>query len=395
MTTTIQTLEVHLAERSYPIVVGSGLLARAEEWVVPKLASPRVMIVTDDQVGSRYAKKLIHTLVPHGIRVDCITVPAGEGSKSFAALERLMDQLLALNPDRKTTLLALGGGVVGDLAGFAASILLRGVPFMQIPTTLLAQVDSSVGGKTGINTAQGKNLVGSFYQPKLVLADTDTLASLPAREMRAGYAEILKYGLIMDAPFYHWCLKHGAEVVAGAAESLQKAVLHACRCKADIVAQDEKEADRRALLNFGHTFAHALEAEAGYNGTLLHGEAVAIGMVMACRLSARMGLIAGDVEQELAAHLRAVGLPADLSSRFATAIPDASERRSQSARIPAQGRDDSTWNADAIAAHFVQDKKAEGGELTFVVLDHVGAARVAKQVDSSLARGVVDSFLNP
>ena len=365
----IETLEVRLGKRSYPIIVGAGLIARADEWIIPRLSSPRVIIVTDRQVGPHYAKQLMHGLQPHGIRVDVIEIEVGEGSKSFASLEKLMTDLLALGPDRKTTIIALGGGVVGDLTGFAASILLRGVPFIQIPTTLLAQVDSSVGGKTAINTAAGKNLVGSFYQPKLVLADIGALASLPKRQMLSGYAEIIKYGLIMDAPFYQWCIKHGAQVVAGDAVALQKAVLHSCRMKADIVARDETEADARGWLNFGHTFGHALEAETGYSDALLHGEAVAIGMVMACRLSAQMGLVDASLEHELAAHLRALGLPATPQD-----IPHA-------------------WNAQAIAAHFAQDKKAEGGELTFIVLDKLGAARVAKNIDAKLALDVVESFL--
>ena len=355
----IETLEVRLGDRSYPIVVGEALLARADEWLVSRLSSPRVIIVTDRQVGPRYAKQLSHALQPHGIRVDVIEIEAGEGSKSFSGLEALMNKLLALQPDRKTTILALGGGVVGDLTGFAASILLRGVPF-----------DSSVGGKTAINTSAGKNLIGSFYQPKLVLADIGTLTSLPKRQMLSGYAEIIKYGLIMDVPFYQWCLSHGAQVVAGAAVPVQKAVMHSCRLKAEIVARDETEADARAWLNFGHTFGHALEAETGYSEKLLHGEAVAIGMVMACRLSARMGLVDAALEQELSAHFRALGLPATPKD-----IAHAGD-------------------AAAIASHFAQDKKAEGGELTFIVLDKLGVAQVAKNIDPAQALAVVESFLN-
>ena len=364
-----ETVRVDLGARSYDIVVGSGLLARTGELLAPVLASRRVIIVSDATVALHYAQALETTLNKSGIHTACVTVEAGEGAKSFSVLASLMDEILALNPDRKTTIMALGGGVVGDLAGFAASMLLRGVPFVQVPTTLLAQVDSSVGGKTAINTAAGKNLVGSFYQPQLVIADTDTLATLPLRQRRAGYGEIVKYGLIMDANFYRWCLTNAAALIDGDRALLQQAVVACCRMKADIVGADEREADRRALLNLGHTFAHALEAETGYGEKLLHGEAVAIGMVMACRLSASMGLIAASVEQELAVHLRAVGLPA----------------------MP---RDiDHAWDAAAIAAHFSHDKKAEGGALTFVVLDAVGRARVVKDVDAALARRVVDSFL--
>ena len=363
-----QTLEMKLGARSYAIVVGAGLLAGAAEWVKPKLAGKRVILVTDANVGKLYAGTLTEALAD--VQVATIIVPPGEGSKSFHTLETVMDQLLAQQPDRKTTIIALGGGVVGDLAGFAASILLRGVPFIQIPTTLLAQVDSSVGGKTAVNARAGKNLIGSFYQPKLVLADTDTLKTLPLRERRCGYAEIIKYGLIMNAPFYQWCLTHGAAVIAGDAAAVTEAVVQSCQMKAQIVGEDELESAARALLNFGHTFGHALEAETGYGEKLLHGEAVAIGMVMGCRLSARMGLMGAEVEQELAAHLRSVGLPAEPKD-----IAHA-------------------WHVEGIVRHFAADKKAEHGTLTFIVLDKVGTARVAKAVDIGLAREVVASFVN-
>ncbi|MES2983994.1 MAG: 3-dehydroquinate synthase [Pseudomonadota bacterium] len=365
-----QRLRVELDERGYDIVVGSGLLAQAYVHIAPVLAAPRVIVVSDDTVAPHYAHGLVNSLRVNAVRADLVSVPAGEKSKSFTTLAWLMDALLALKPDRKTTLVALGGGVVGDLTGFAASILMRGVPFIQIPTTLLAQVDSSVGGKTAINATSGKNLIGSFYQPRLVLADVATLTTLPARQMRAGYAEIIKYGLIMDAPFYQWCLAHAAGLLGGDSALQQQAVLASCGMKAAIVKADEREADRRALLNFGHTFAHALEAETGYGEALIHGEAVAIGMVMACRLSARMGLMDATLEQELATHLRALGLPAHPRD---IAHP---------------------WVAEAIASHFEEDKKAEGGALTFVVLDALGQARVAKAVDPALAQSVVASFIN-
>ncbi|MDX2094788.1 MAG: 3-dehydroquinate synthase [Alphaproteobacteria bacterium] len=360
---------VDLGERSYDIIVGSGLLARAHEWIMPVLAGPRAVIISDANVAPLYAAALQANLRAQGVACELLVVPAGEGSKSFAGFEQLIEQLLALQPDRKTTLIALGGGVVGDLVGFAASVLLRGVPFIQVPTSLLAQVDSSVGGKTAINATTGKNLIGSFYQPKLVLADSDVLATLPAREMRAGYAEIIKYGLIMDKGFYRWCLGQGAVLLAGNTEAIQHAVRESCRMKAAIVAEDECEADRRALLNFGHTFAHALEAETGFGEKLLHGEAVGIGMVMACRLSQRLGLIDATAGAELAAHLRSLKLLA----------------------VPNDVAHD--WDAAAIARHFSADKKAENGTLTFVVLDAVGQARVAKNVDAMLALDVVASCL--
>lgn len=365
----IETLEVSLAERSYNIVIGTHLLTRAAEYIAPLLPSPRVIIVTDKTVGVQYGEKLAEHLRAQSIRADGVSVKPGEDSKSFEVLESLMERLLALTPDRKTTIIALGGGVIGDLAGFAASILLRGVPFMQVPTTLLAQVDSSVGGKTAINANAGKNLIGSFYQPQLVLIDLDTLKTLPPREMLAGYAEIIKYGLIMDADFYRWCLTNGDALTRGDTEVLRHAVLTSCRHKASVVAADERESGRRALLNFGHTFAHAMEKEMGYSGGLLHGEAVAVGMVMACRLSSRLGLIGPQVEAELTAHLRALGLP--VSPR----------------EVPC------TWNLDGFCRHFASDKKAEAGGLTFIVLEAIGRARVEKNVDPALAREVVASYL--
>lgn len=362
-------LRVALDTRGYDIVIGSGLLARAGELLAPVLPGKRVILVTDRHVGALYAATVTDALQANGFSTDVIMVEAGEGSKSFTNFESVMEQVLALTPDRKTALIALGGGVVGDLTGFAASTLLRGVPFVQIPTSLLAQVDSSVGGKTAINSKAGKNLIGSFYQPNLVLADIDTLKTLPPREMRAGYAEIIKYGLIADAAFYRWCLEHAERLLAGDAIVLQQAVMKSCAMKAAIVEEDEREADRRALLNFGHTFAHALEAETGFSDQLLHGEAVAIGMVMACRLSARMGLIEQAVEAELLAHFTALGMKAE----------------------PREVKTD--WRAPNIAVHFASDKKAEAGQLTFVVLEARGRAAVARNVDAALALDVVASYL--
>jgi 3-dehydroquinate synthase len=355
--------------RGYDIVIGSGVLAKAAEYIVPLLMGKRAIIISDANVELLYMADLREALLLQGIQVSSIKVVAGEASKSFANFEMVMESLLQQKADRKTTIIALGGGVVGDLAGFAASVLLRGVPFIQVPTSLLAQVDSSVGGKTAINSSAGKNLIGSFYQPKLVLADSNVLKTLPPREMRAGYAEIIKYGLIMDREFYRWCLANGAKLLAGNQEAIQYAVEQSCRMKAAIVEADEREADKRALLNFGHTFGHALEAETGFGEMLIHGEAVAIGMVMACRLSQRMGLADTKVEQELAAHFKALGMrshPRDVAHE---------------------------WNAAAIAAHFSEDKKAENGALTFVVLNALGDAAVAKHVDGALALDVVASFL--
>jgi 3-dehydroquinate synthase len=362
-------VNVALGGRSYDILIGGDLLARAGDIIKPLLASPRAIIITDEAVGALYGGALEASLKAANITATTITVPQGESSKSFAQYSALMEQLLALKPDRKTALIALGGGVIGDLTGFAASTLLRGVPFVQIPTSLLAQVDSSVGGKTAINAKAGKNLIGSFYQPLLVLADTDVLKTLPPREMRAGYAEIIKYGLIADGEFYQWCLAHGGDVLKGDASALAHAIQHSCARKAAIVSADEREADTRALLNFGHTFAHALEAETGFSDVLLHGEAVAIGMVMATRLSARMGLIDAALEKELSKHFTSLGMAANLNDVK------------------------TTWSAKDIARHFSSDKKAERGTLTFVVLTCVGQATIIKNTDPALARSVVDSYL--
>lgn len=371
---TVERLTVALGERSYDILIGNGLLADAGTLMTPHLASNRAIIISDTSVGPLYAGKLKASLEKAGVQCDALVVNAGEPAKSFAVLETLCEQLLALTPDRKTTLIALGGGVVGDLVGFTASILLRGVPFIQVPTTLLAQVDSSVGGKTAINSKAGKNLIGSFYQPQLVLVDLDTLNTLPKRHWRAGYGEILKYGLIMDAGFYQWCLDNAAMMLGDDKDEQQRAALRyavrtCCAMKAQVVGADEREAGMRALLNFGHTFGHALEAELQYSNALLHGEAVAIGMVMAMRMSAECGMVNAALEQQLVTHLKALGMPAS---------PKDIDHR---------------WDAARIAAHFVGDKKAENGNLTFILLEQAGKACVVKQVDPAMAKTVVASFL--
>jgi 3-dehydroquinate synthase len=360
----IVTVPVALEARSYEIRIGQGLLAVAATHIAPVLRAPRVIVVADGVI-EKAAKALMADLLAHGIRAEILTIPSGEATKSFTGFSDLAERILALRPDRKTALVAIGGGVVGDLAGFVASVLLRGLDFIQVPTTLLAQVDSSVGGKTGINTRAGKNLVGSFYQPRLVLIDLDVLATLPPRELRAGYAEILKYGMIMDAEFFAWCERHGAALLAGDAAFRARAIAACCQMKAQIVGADEQESDLRALLNFGHTFGHALEAEAGYDGSLLHGEAVALGMVMACRLSEKLGLLTPDLRARLVAHLGAVGMMASLK--------ETGHR----------------WHAEKIAAHFSSDKKTENGALTFIVLDDVGRAKIQKNVAPELALAVV------
>ncbi len=367
----IRTVRVDLAGRSYDIAIGPGLIDRAGELTAKLLAQPRVIIVSDDIVAERYGARLYSSFTKAGIEASILFVPAGERSKEFDIFGQLMNGLLDQRPDRQTTLVALGGGVVGDLVGFAASVLMRGVDFIQVPTTLLAQVDSSVGGKTAINTRHGKNLVGTFYQPRLVLADTDVLDTLPRRELLAGYAEVVKYGLIGDPAFFDWCEKNAADLLAGDAARRTYAIEQSCRAKARIVAADERETtDLRALLNLGHTFGHALEAETGFGPDLLHGEAVGTGMALAFDLSARLGLCpAGDAER-VRAHLGAVGLPVRLRS-----IGGGNRRQ---------------WNTAKLIEHMRGDKKAQAGHLTFVLSRGIGKAFVTRDVDEGALRSLLD-----
>jgi 3-dehydroquinate synthase len=347
----IDTLSVDLGKRSYEILIGRGLIAEAGQRMLPLLKQKRVVAVTDSNVARHHLESLERSVKAAGIAIDSVVLEAGEQSKSFAGLETLMNQLLELGIERRTTLVALGGGVIGDLTGFAASIALRGIDFVQIPTTLLAQVDSSVGGKTGIDTPQGKNLVGAFHQPRLVLADTATLDTLPRRQMLAGYAEVAKYGLINDPAFFTWLESNGVDVIERADVPLRHAVLESCRNKARVVAADEREQDARALLNLGHTFGHALEAECGYSDELLHGEAVAIGMVMAFDLSARLGLCSLEDAARVQRHLASVGLPTSPNW--------------------IDGRD---WQADRLIRHMGRDKKVKDGRIAFVLAHGIGRA---------------------
>lgn len=364
----METVRVDLGERSYDILIGQQLIERAGELIAPVLAQPRVVVITDSNVATLHLQTLVGSLTKAGINNTVIVVPAGESSKSFAMLERVLDQLLAEKPERKTTLIALGGGVIGDLVGFTASILLRGVPFIQIPTTLLAQVDSSVGGKTGINSRHGKNLIGSFYQPRMVLADMGVLATLPVRQRKAGYAEIVKYGLIDDPEFFSWLEQNGARVLEGDIEAVTHAVSTSCRHKADIVRQDEREGGKRALLNLGHTFGHALEAETGFGDTLLHGEAVAIGMVQAFQLSAAKGLCPQADVERIIAHCKATGLPWR-----------ASDIRS-------------TWDSEALIGHFAQDKKVADGKLTFILARGIGQSFISQDVTRNELENLLENL---
>jgi len=360
-------VDVKLANRSYQVVIGADLLARAGALMADMLPQRRAVIVTDETVSEIHLATLTGSLDEVGISYSTSIVRPGEASKTVETWSRLIDGVLAERIDRRTTIIALGGGVVGDLAGFVAAATLRGLPFVQIPTTLLAQVDSSVGGKTGVNTRHGKNLVGAFHQPLLVLADTGTLATLPIRERRAGYAEIVKAGLIADEDFYSWCETNGRALLEGDAALLAEAVERAVRFKAEVVGDDEREekADGgRALLNLGHTFAHALEAETGYGGALLHGEAVATGLVLATQLSALLGYCPSEDVSRIAAHLEDVGL----SSRIAG--------------LPAEN----------LLGHMKQDKKMRDGKMTFVLTRGIGKAFTSRDVPEDLVRQTLLDF---
>ncbi|MBP7334975.1 3-dehydroquinate synthase [Niveispirillum sp.] len=352
MTSPSTIVPVALGDRSYDIHIGPGLIRNAGTLIRDAVGNRPLVVLTDSAVAELHLSPLLDSLRAAGSRVlDPIVVPSGEASKDMEKLGEVMDALLSRGIERKTVLVALGGGVVGDLGGFAAAIALRGIDFIQVPTTLLSQVDSSVGGKTGINSRHGKNLIGAFHQPRLVLADTDSLKTLPRREVLAGYAEVVKYGLIDRPDFFTWLEANGKALVDGDDALLTEAIRVSCAAKADIVGQDEKESGLRELLNLGHTFGHALEAEAGYGTALLHGESVAIGMVMAFDLSVRMGLCpAGDLARARA-HLSSVGLP-----------------------VSAAHLGGGTWTADKLAAHMAKDKKVKDGRVTFILARGIGKA---------------------
>ena len=368
-------VRVALGRRAYDIHVGRGLLARAGQLCGTVLKQRRVFIVTDSDVAPRYLGALNQSFAHAGIGSNHVIVPAGEASKDFAHLEQVLEAMLIAKCERGTTVVALGGGVVGDLAGFAASMLLRDVDFIQVPTTLLSQVDSSVGGKTGINTTVGKNLVGAFHQPRLVLADTATLDSLPRRELLAGYAEVAKYGLLGDPVFWAWLESNGAMALAGndnAHAALRHCIVTSCETKARIVVADERESGERALLNLGHTFGHALEAEMAYGGALLHGEAVALGMVLAFELSARLGLCPPADVARIRAHFAAVGLPIH------------PPRRGPRGPItPAM-----------LISHMTQDKKVKDGALTFVLARGIGKAFLTNEVSRTALEALLHAALN-
>lgn len=353
----MQTIPVDIAGRPYEVRVGQGLLADLAGQCGARLRKPVVPIVTDANVHAAWGPAVEASLAGAGKSAAWRILPAGESTKSWDNLIALVNWLLELEVERGDHIIALGGGVIGDLTGFAASILKRGCHFVQIPTTLLAQVDSSVGGKTAINAPAGKNLVGAFHQPSLVLADLDALNTLPLREMRAGYAEVVKYGLLGDAEFFDWCEEHGPAILTGDLGAREYAVAASVRAKAAIVAQDEFETTGlRALLNLGHTFGHALEAETGFSSRLLHGEGVALGMVLAAKFSARRGLMKGADADRIARHIAAMGLPAD---------------------VRALGLNVS---GDQLAAHMLHDKKVDAGRLAFLLMRGIGQAFLTKDV---------------
>lgn len=372
MTSTVEAERVHVAlgDRSYDIIVGDNALNDCGNIIAAVAKSSRTIVITDENVAPYWLSKVTQSLEAAGLSTKSIILPPGEHTKSYRQLEALLDQLLDQGIDRKTTLIALGGGVIGDLTGFAAAIVLRGIDFVQIPTTLLSQVDSSVGGKTGIDTRQGKNLVGAFHQPLCVIADTATLDTLPPRERRCGYAEVIKYGVINDREFFDWLIENGQSVLDGDPHARREAVIRSCKNKAAVVTADEKEAGVRALLNLGHTFGHAIEAQVGFDDMLKHGEAVAIGMVMALDMSARLAVAPESAHDELKEHLDNIGLPTTLT-----------------------GLAGDNWTSAALIDHMGRDKKTEGDKLTFILAREIGNAFVAKDVDREAVAKTLDTFI--
>ena len=368
------TVPVALGARAYDIVIGRGLLAELGKRVAALKPGASAAIVTDETVAARHLKTAEASLAAAGIRAIPIVVPPGEATKSWHMLQEVCDRLLDARIERNDVVIALGGGVVGDLSGFAAAILRRGLDVVQVPTTLLAQVDSSVGGKTGINSRHGKNLVGAFHQPILVIADTALLDTLPARDFRAGYAELAKFGLLGDAGFFTWLEANWQDVFAGGSSSgsfaREHAIAVACRGKAGIVARDERETGERALLNLGHTFGHAFEAAAGFSEKLLHGEAVALGIACAFEFSTRLGLMPTNDAGRVAHHLAAVGLP--------TRVRDVPELRT---------------DADTLMNLMAQDKKVKRGKLTFILVRGIGQALVARDVEPAQVRDFIEQKL--
>ena len=365
-------LRINLRENSYDIIIEHGLLSELGALISKKFGKPKTFIVTDSNIAAHWLKQTIESLSAQGMSPKVLEVPVGESTKSFINLEKIIDQLLESKVDRDSVLIALGGGVIGDLAGFAGAVTLRGIKVIQVPTTLLSQVDSSVGGKTGVNVRQGKNLVGSFHQPSLVAIDTQVLQTLPSRQLFAGYAEVLKYGLIKDRSFFDWLELNGKKVLEGDKLAQQFAIFTSCRIKAEIVEADEKEKNLRAILNFGHTFGHALEAEAGYDGNLLHGEAVSIGMVLAIELSKSLGYLSGQDAGRAVEYIRNIGLPTNINSIEGS----------------------TSWHPDGIIQHMQHDKKVSNGQLRFVLIKGIGEAYLTADVERNDIYRVIEKSLS-
>lgn len=366
----METVHVPLGERAYDIHIGPDLIEQAGGLIAPLLHRPHVAIIADEHVAKLHAETLVTSLKNNGISSSILTLPQGESTKSWPQFERSVEWLLEERIERRDVVIAFGGGVVGDLVGFAAAVLRRGVRFVQVPTSLLAQVDSSVGGKTGINAPQGKNLIGAFHQPSLVLADTAVLDSLTERDFLAGYGEVVKYGLLGDSEFFQWLERHGPSLAAGDRAARVAAVKRSVEMKADIVVRDEKEMGDRALLNLGHTFCHALEAATGYSGRLLHGEGVAIGCALAFELSARLGLCSQEEPGRVRAHLKNMNMKADLSD-IEGELPD----------------------ADTLLNLMGQDKKVVAGKLHFILARGIGEAFVTSDVDRDAVRELLSDAL--
>ncbi|MBI1213170.1 MAG: 3-dehydroquinate synthase [Alphaproteobacteria bacterium] len=367
---TAERVRVGLGDRAYDIVVGRDVLASAGREISALTKSRRAFVVTDENVARRHLDALRHALRESGIECAVAILPPGEATKSFAMLEHVTGLMLDANIERGDMVVAIGGGVIGDLSGFAAGVLRRGVDYVQIPTTLLAQVDSSVGGKTAIDTPQGKNLIGLFHQPRLVLSDTGVLDSLPSREIRAGFAEVLKYGLIEDAAFAEWVAMHTQAILTKPGAERRDAIVNACKMKARVVEADEREAGRRTLLNLGHTFAHGIEAAAGYSGRVLHGEAVAVGCGLAFELSERLGLCESGTAAQVRDWYAAAGLPARISD-----LPDLGA------------------TADEFMTMMAQDKKTRGGRIVFVLARGIGKAFVATDVEPQIVERMLGEAL--
>jgi 3-dehydroquinate synthase len=366
------TVDVALGDRAYDIVIGRDVLPMLGPRIAAHRPGARTAVVTDRRVAKHWLEPAEASLAAAGVASTRIIVEEGEGSKSYAGLTQVSEALIAAKIERNDLVIALGGGVVGDLAGFAAAILRRGVDFVQVPTSLLAQVDSSVGGKTGINSPQGKNLIGAFHQPVLVIADTGVLDTLSPRQFRAGYAEVAKYGVLGDEAFFAWLEANHADIFSGAAR--EHAVATSCRAKAAIVARDERETGERALLNLGHTFGHALEAATGFSDRLFHGEGVAIGMALAAEFSAQLGMIAQADAERVRRHLAAVGLPTRLQDIGGFA-------------------QEGLADADALMTLMAQDKKVKRGKLTFILLEAVGRAVIAPNVEPTPVRDFLKAKL--